>query len=335
MDKNGFRALVVKEKENKEVYREVGVKCFSELPEGDVLILVLYSSLNYKDALSATGHRGVTKNYPHTPGIDAAGVVAKSSSDEFIEGEEVLVTGYDLGMNTSGGFGEFIRVPASWVVKLPPTLSLRDSMVFGTAGFTAALSLYKLLEAGVQPHHGDILVNGATGGVGCMAVGFLANAGFYVVAATGKTDQTEFLKRLGAAEVIARDDIRDNPERPLMKGRWAGVIDNVGGEFLAAALKSTQPKGVVTCCGLVASPNISLTVYPFILRGIKLIGIDSAETPMMLREEIWDWIANDWKLHPELIDMVTEESSLEELETHIQRILSGKVKGRVIVSIGG
>ncbi|MCP5050783.1 MAG: YhdH/YhfP family quinone oxidoreductase [bacterium] len=329
-----FKALIVKEGEGKKIIREVTGKRIDELPEGDVLIRVLYSSLNYKDALSATGHRGVTRNYPHTPGVDASGVVAESSSPQFKEGEEVLVTGYDLGMNTSGGFGEYIRVPASWVLKLPATLTLHESMVYGTAGFTAALSLYKLMAAGVEPDHGEILVTGATGGVGSVAVALLANAGFNVTAATGKPDQRDFLMKLGANRVIARDEIKDTTGRPLLKGRWAGVIDTVGGEYLEAAIKSTKPKGAVACCGLVDSPNLSLTVYPFILRGVQLIGIDSAETPMELRLKIWDQIANPWKLHPDIFDMLVSETGLENLEEKIQLILKGKIKGRVVVTIG-
>jgi len=326
-----FKAYVVEETGENVFVRNIRLWTINDLPDGEVLVNVHYSSLNYKDALSATGNRGVTKNFPHTPGVDAAGVVEESSDDRFSIGEEVIVHGYDLGCNTSGGFGEYIRVPAQWVVKLPEGLSLRESMVYGTAGYTAACSVLKLQEFGVKPDMGEILVTGATGGVGSIAVCILAKAGYHVVASTGKTDQAEFLLNLGAKEVISREDSKDESGRPLLKGRWAGVVDAVGGEILATAIKSTKPQGVVTCCGNVASADLPVNVYPFILRGVSLVGIDSQNSPMNLRRKIWDRISSEWKL--DQLEQLTTEISLEELDSNIELILQGKQKGRVLVNL--
>jgi acrylyl-CoA reductase (NADPH) len=257
MDHEIFQALVVHETAESQFERRIEERSLADLPQRDVLIRVHYSSLNYKDALSASGHRGVTRNYPHTPGIDAAGVVKESSDDRFEPGDRVLVTGYDLGMNTCGGFGQYVRVPAEWVVKVPRDLSLRESMIYGTAGVTAGLSVLKLQAQGVTPDQGEILVTGATGGVGSLAVGILAGDGYPVVAATGKLEAAQFLLDLGAREVVHRDEVRDTSGRPLLGGRWAGAIDTVGGEYLATALKSTRTDGVVTCCCLPRSIPLS------------------------------------------------------------------------------
>jgi putative YhdH/YhfP family quinone oxidoreductase len=326
-----FRALVVKETDDNMFTREINEKLVDELPEGDILIRVHYSSLNYKDALSASGNRGVTKSYPHTPGIDAAGTVEESNSDKLRSGEEVIVTSYDLGMNTPGGFGQFIRVPANWVVKLPDNLTLKESMVYGTAGLTAALSVFRMEQHGVIPDQGKILVTGASGGVGSMAVSILAKTGYSVIAASGKPEEKQFLMDLGANEVIHRDEVKDSSGRPLIKGRWSGVIDTVGGDILATAIKSTKYGGVVTCCGNVASPSLSTTVFPFILRGVSLLGIDSANCPMDIRLKLWDKIAGEWKI--DNLDRLTKEISLEELDQNIEQILQGKQKGRVLVNL--
>jgi len=326
-----FKAMVVKETEDKKYIREITEKSIDELPEGEVLVKVKYSSLNYKDALSATGNKGVTKNYPHTPGVDAAGIVEKCKGNEFQSGDEVIVHAYDLGMDTPGGFGQYIRVPAEWVVKLPRGLSLKESMVYGTAGFTAALSILKLEQNGVAPQIGEILVTGSTGGVGSIAVAILAKAGYQVVASTGKMDEKQFLIDLGAKEVMSRDESIDTSGRSLLKGRWAGVVDTVGGDILATAIKSTKYGGVVTCCGNVASHELNTNVYPFILRGVSLIGIDSANCPKDIRKKVWDKMANEWKL--DNLDQLTNEISLEELDSNIELILKGKQKGRVVVDL--
>ncbi|KPJ79109.1 MAG: quinone oxidoreductase [Deltaproteobacteria bacterium SG8_13] len=327
-----FKAMVVEEVADKKFVRRIGTRSIDELPDGEVLIRVKYSSLNYKDALSATGNKGVTRQFPHTPGIDAAGEVAASATDRLRAGAPVVVTGYDLGMNTPGGFAEYIRVPADWVVRLPDGLSLRESMILGTAGFTAGLSVWKLQECGVTPDRGEVLVTGATGGVGSVAVAVLAKIGFRVVAVSGKTDRKSFLDQLGATEVISREEATDTSGRPMLKGRWAGVVDTVGGDILASALKSLQYGGVATCCGLVASPSLSTTVFPFILRGVSLLGIDSVECPMDLRQAVWQKLAGQWK--PADLEGLSSQVDLEALDPLIDQILAGKVTGRVVVTVG-
>ena len=326
-----FKAMVVREAADKTFTREITYKSLSDLPAGELLIEVKYSSLNYKDALSASGNKGVTRTYPHTPGIDAAGVVAESANAKFAAGDQVIVTGFDLGMNTSGGFGQYIRVPASWAVKLPAGLTLKESMVYGTAGFTAALAVMRMQRHGLGKDQGEVLVTGATGGVGSVAVGILAKSGFHVVAATGKANEKDFLLGLGAKEIISREEASDASGRPLLKGRWAGVVDTVSGAILATAIKSTKPHGAVACCGNVASPDLTLTVYPFILRGVALLGIDSAECPMDVRSLIWKKIAGEWKL--DHLDRLVSECPLEQLSGKIDLILAGKIRGRVSVKL--
>ena len=326
-----FKAMVVEEAGEKNYERSIKERSVDDLPDGDVLVRVHYSSLNYKDALSSIGNKGVTRNYPHTPGVDASGVVEESADPELGEGQEVIVHAYDLGCNTSGGFGQYIRVPASWVIKIPDNLSLRESMVYGTAGFTAAYSVLELVRHGVTPEKGEILVTGATGGVGSVAVSILAKLGYDVVASTGKMDREQFLLGLGAKEVIGRDESKDDSGRPMLKGRWAGVVDTVGGEILTTAIKATKPMGVVTCCGNVASADLPINVYPFILRGVMLIGIDSQNCPMETRLDVWNRLSGDWKL--DNLDSMGREVSLDQLEDEIALILKGGQVGRVIVNL--
>lgn len=326
-----FQALVVEKTAEQQFERKIKLRALRDLPPGDLLIRVYYSSLNYKDALSSTGHPGVTRHFPHTPGIDAAGEVVECASGIFSPGEEVLVTGYDLGMETDGGWGEYIRIPSSWAVPLPDGLTLSEAMVFGTAGFTAALSVLKLEQAGVKSGEGDILVTGATGGVGSLAVALLSQAGYRVVAVTGKSTESGFLRHLGAKEILSREEVTAGADQPLLKERWAGVVDVVGGETLTAALKSTRYGGVVTCCGLVASPDLALNVYPFILRSVSLFGIDSARCPAAIRRKVWGRLADEWKPVP-LTEMVTEVT-LVGLEEKIQAMLQGKMRGRVVVKL--
>lgn len=330
MDAQRFRALVVVEEAGGNFIRTVTERCVSDLPAGEVLVRVEYSSLNYKDALSASGNRGVTRSYPHTPGIDAAGIVVESSVEEVRQGDAVIVTSYDLGMNTPGGFGQYIRVPSSWVVPLPSGLTLRESMILGTAGLTAGLSVSKVVAV-VSPQEGPVLVTGATGGVGSVAVAVLARLGYEVIAVSGKADAEAYLKGLGAREVIDREQLTDQKDRPLLKVRWAAAIDTVGGDMLAAAIKSTQPGGIVTCCGNVASAELNLTVYPFILRGVTLAGIDSQGCPMDLRQKVWDNLADAWKLSE--MDTLCQVSSLEELSGHIEAMLQGRLRGRILVDL--
>ena len=331
MHQQTFNAMVVEESEPRIFSREIRSRRIADLPAGDLLVQVHYSSLNYKDALSATGQPGVTRHYPHTPGIDAAGVVIESANEEFTAGDNVIVTGYDLGMDTDGGYGQFIRIPSQWALPLPDGLSLRESMIIGTAGLTAGLSVWKLRQNGVQPGDSDILVTGATGGVGSIAVAILAKAGYRVVAATGKAGESNFLRKLGATEVIDRENVLAGAERPLMKERWAGVVDVVGGEMLAAAIKSTRYGGTVTCCGLVGSADLSVNVFPFILRGVSLLGIDSVQCPHQLRRTVWEKLAGEWK--PANLETTASECTLQTLDEQIQQILTGRVRGRTLVNL--
>lgn len=324
-----FKALIVEKTDAGEFVRIIKDRYLDDLPPGELVVRVNYSSLNYKDALSATGHPGVTRQFPHTPGIDAAGDVLSCENGAFAVGDKVVITGYDLGMETDGGWGELIRIPSSWAVRLPDGLTEKEAMSLGTAGFTAALSVLKLVRAGVKPMDGDILVTGATGGVGSIAVAILARAGYRVVAATGKSSDEPFLRNLGATEIISRDLVTAGPEKPMMKERWAGCVDVVGGDTLAAAVKSTRYGGVVTCCGLVGSTELPLNVFPFILRGVSLIGIDSVNCPIDTRLQVWEKLAGEWK--PEQLNDVVTEVSLEGLEEKIQAILHGRLRGRVLV----
>jgi putative YhdH/YhfP family quinone oxidoreductase len=326
-ESNTFQALVT-EKNEQGFKSNIHTRHMDDLPAGDVTVRVSYSSLNYKDALSASGNRGVTKRFPHTPGIDAAGTVVSSKDPTIMPGSRVIVSCYDLGMNTDGGFGEYIRVPAEWVMVCPENLSLFESMVIGTAGFTAALSLFRLQEQNVHPGEGEILVTGATGGVGSMAVTMLARSGFSVVALSGKQDQTDFLLDRGAAKVISRQALPPS-SKALLRPKFRGVIDTVGGDILTTAIKSTQYNGVVTCCGNVASADLNLTVYPFILRGVRLIGIDAAECPMETRKKVWDMIAGPWKITD--LEAMATTISLNELNHYIERMLQGKLARRTVI----
>jgi acrylyl-CoA reductase (NADPH) len=325
-----FKAMVVSETADQKFTREIRQKEFSDLPAGELLIEVKYSSLNYKDALSASGNKGVTRKYPHTPGIDAAGVVVTSSTSQFGAGDQVIVTGFDLGMNTAGGFGQYISVPASWAVKLPQGLTLKESMAYGTAGLTAALCVMRLMAFGLSKDSGEVLVTGATGGVGSVAVGILAKLGFNVVAATGKTDEKDFLTQLGAKAIISRDEANDTSGRPLQKGRWAGVVDAVGGNILATAIKSAKYGGLVAACGNAMSADLAVSVYPFILRGVSLLGVDSVEVPMSTRLRTWQKLAQDWKLD---VSGFVSECALEELSPKIDLVLKGGIRGRVVVDL--
>ena len=333
MTKTEFKAYIVKEAEGK-FYPEIKSEKLENLTDNDVLINVKYSSLNYKDALSATGNKGITKKYPHIPGIDAAGIVVSSKSERFSVGEKVIVTGYDLGMNTPGGFAEFIKVPEGWIVKKPANLSLKESMILGTAGFTAALAISKLQTYGLKSLEEEILVTGATGSLGSLAIKILSRAGYKnIVAATGKTDKSEFLISLGANQVIDRNksEIDDKSNKALLRGRWGGVIDSVGGNILATAIKSTKRGGVVAACGLTQSFQFYSTVYPFILRGVNLVGIDSAECPMDYRTEIWKKLSGDWKINT--LNYMYEEVSLRDLEQKIRLMIEGRNTGRIIVNL--
>jgi putative YhdH/YhfP family quinone oxidoreductase len=325
-----FKAMVVSETAEKTFSREVRERALGDLPAGELIIEVKYSSLNYKDALSATGNKGVTRKYPHTPGIDAAGVVADSTTKLFTVGDQVTVTGFDLGMNTSGGFARYISVPALWATKLPQGLSLKDSMSHGTAGLTAALCIIRLMASGLTKESGEVLVTGASGGVGSVAVAILAKLGFNVVAATGKASEHDFLSGLGAKAIISREEANDTSGRPLQKPRWAGVVDTVGGNILATALKTTKYAGLVAACGNAMSAELNVNVFPFILRGVSLLGVDSVEIPMRARQMAWNKLAGEWSID---VGSLVTEVSLEELNPKIDEILKGGIRGRVLINL--
>jgi putative YhdH/YhfP family quinone oxidoreductase len=324
-----FKALIIEE-QNGAFVRNIKTQTISNLQVGEVVVKVNYSSLNFKDALSSSGNKGVTKNYPHTPGIDAAGIVEYSQSEKFKAGDKVVVTGYDFGMNTNGGFGQYVRVPEEWPILLPEGLSLKEAMMLGTAGLTAGMSILKLTEQ-VKPTDGKIAVSGATGGVGSLSIAILSKLGYEVVAISGKKEEANFLKKLGAKEIIAREEFAIKETRPMLKTRFAGAIDTVGSTILDNIIKSTQALGVVTCCGNAASPTLDLTVFPFILRGVSLVGIDSQNCPKTTRTLVWKKLANEWKL--DNLDQVCVEKGLEELGDCIDDMLLSKLKGRVLVNL--
>ena len=298
----------------------------------DVVIKVSYSSLNYKDALSSIGNPGVTRKFPHITGIDVAGIVYESSSPIFKVGERVLVTGYDMGMNTNGGHAEFVKVPASWVARIPDSITDKEIMILGTAGLTAALSINELISHGIKAESGDILVTGATGGVGSVAVSILSKLGYNVIALSGKKEKIDFLRKIGANEILLREDFEQTINKPLMSERFAGVIDTVGGEILATALKQVKYDGVVTCCGLTASFELNTSVFPFILRGVRLIGIDSVECKLEKKQLAWEKLASKWKIAD--LENLANEISLKEIKDAYRFLLSGKAVGRYVVKIG-
>ena len=289
--------------------------------EGTVLVKVSHSALNYKDALSAAGNKGVTKAYPHTPGIDAAGKIVGS-------GRDVIVTGYDLGMNTDGGFGEFIRVPEKWCVSLPKSWDSRTAMVYGTAGLTAGLCIQKILRMGAAPDDGKVVVTGGSGSVGSVAVEILSRLGFHVVAISGKRDKYDFLKQLGAAEVVGRDAL-GSTKKPLVKPVFANAIDTVGGGPLSELLKQIQPGGSIACCGMVAGSQLEMSVFPFILRGVNLLGVDSVEIPIRQKEEVWKKLAGEWAC-PKTVESA-RDIGRHELDGCLKAFLSGESSGKIVL----
>lgn len=300
----------------------------ADLPPNEVLIRVHYSSLNYKDALSASGNKGVTREFPHTPGIDAVGEVVESQTGEPAVGSLVIVTGYDLGMNTAGGFGQFIRVPASWCVAMPKGWDARTAMIYGTAGLTAGLCVQKLLRMGASPDQGPVAVSGASGAVGSVAVELLAKLGFEVVAISGKQDHAEDLKALGASDVVGRDALAAG-KKPMLKPVFANAVDTVGGQPLAELLKQIRPGGSVSCCGLVAGPQLETTVLPFILRGVNLLGVDSVEIPLPEKAAVWEKFAGEWACPK------TEASARDigrgQLDGALKAFLKGESSGKIVL----
>ncbi len=324
-----FTAFQVSKEDDGTFTRTIVKRDTSELPDADVLIRVAYSSLNYKDALSATGNPGVTRHFPHTPGIDVAGTVVSSADSSIHVGQEVIAIGFDLGMNTSGGYGEYVAVPAGWVTPLPDGLTLREAMILGTAGFTAALCVHKLEMVGMTPDNGPVLVTGATGGVGSVAVRLLSQAGYETHAVTGKSDEHDFLRTLGATEIHERSEFEEASSRPLLRETWGGVVDTVGGAILMHAIKALKYGQSAAACGLVNSPAIPATVFPFILRHVNLLGIDSVELPLPQKNVIWNKLATEWKI--DSLEDFAVPLKLDTLSDAIDRILAGKMVGRGLV----
>jgi acrylyl-CoA reductase (NADPH) len=326
-----FKALQVSEESEGKFSSQIVQRSVDELPEGDTLIQVNYSSLNFKDAMSFSGNKGVTRQYPHTPGIDAAGTVLDSVGGEFNAGDEVLVIGYDLGMNTSGGFGQLIRVPSEWVVRLPAGLSQKESMILGTAGFTAALCVEKLLQNGLQADQGKVLVTGASGGVGMIAVALLCKLGFDVAASTGKDAAHETLRTLGASELVDRNTLSEENKRPMLKEEWAAAVDVVGGDTLSNVIKSLRYGGSVAACGLVQSPSFTATVLPFILRGVNLLGVDSVQLPIETKRAVWNKLGDQWKL--DSLEAICTEIGFDELAASLTQVLAGGANGRFVLDL--
>jgi putative YhdH/YhfP family quinone oxidoreductase len=327
-----FRALVV-DKTPEGFSIEIKRLADTDLPAGEVLIQVAYSSVNFKDGLACSPAGNIVRKYPFVPGIDLSGVVVDSSDARFKPGDPVIATSYDIGVSHYGGFSEYARVKADWVVPLPRGLTLREAMILGTAGFTAGLALQLLERHGLDPSRGRVLVTGATGGVGSLAINILAGAGYAVSASTGKAGEHAFLQDLGASEVLSREEVSAESSRPLEKERWAGVIDSVGGATLAYALRSTRASGAIAACGLTGGTGLSTTVFPFILRGVGLLGVDSEKCPMPLRASTWERLANDLK--PRALDRIGFEIGLEDLPGIAATILKGGIRGRALVRLNG
>ncbi|SFR46050.1 putative quinone oxidoreductase, YhdH/YhfP family [Marinobacter daqiaonensis] len=321
-----FKAWRVHEKDGKYEGAEE-TRRIEDLPDNDVLIRVSHSSLNYKDALSASGNKGVTRNFPHTPGIDAAGEVVESNGRPAV-GRQVIVTGYDLGMNTDGGFGEYIRVPADWCVEMPSGWDARTAMIYGTAGLTAGLCVAKLLRMGAVPDQGPVAVTGASGAVGSVAVEILAGQGFKVVAVSGKADQADTLKELGATDVVGRDAL-ETSKKPMLKPAYANAVDTVGGGPLAELLKQIHPGGSVACCGLVAGPKLETTVMPFILRGVNLLGVDSVEIPLADKQAVWQKLAGEWACPK--TEATARDIGRKDLDKALQAFLKGESSGKIVL----
>ncbi|WP_215085187.1 YhdH/YhfP family quinone oxidoreductase [Exiguobacterium sp. s78] len=323
-----FSAFVVREVDGS-YEGNIETKHVDDLPEGDVLIRVTHSCVNYKDALSMSGNRGVTKSYPHTPGVDAAGYIEQTTDERFHIGQAVVVNGFDFGMNTSGGFQEYIRVPADWVTLLPESIRPLEAMQYGTAGLTAAQSVDELLRI-VSKDAGPILVTGATGGVGTIAISLLIRLGYTVYAVTGKRVEQERLLKKGVAEVLDRTTFLEETDRPLKKGLYAGVIDTVGGPLLASVIRFVQYGGVVTTCGNVGGAEMTLTVYPFILRGVRLIGIDAVQTPIAYRQALWQRLASDWQVN---LSSEVDIKTLNDLPEIAEALLTSRHRGRTVIEI--
>ncbi|MCP1492785.1 putative YhdH/YhfP family quinone oxidoreductase [Peribacillus frigoritolerans] len=326
-----FDALVVN-KQDDQFTVNIQQLSLDDLPQGEVLIRVHYSGVNYKDSLAAIPNGNIVSSYPIVPGIDMAGVVVSSEDSRFKEGDEVIATSYGIGVSQSGGYSQFARVPAEWIVPLPDGLTMKEAMIIGTAGFTAALSVLRLEENNLTPEQGSVLVTGATGGVGSFAVSILSKLGYSVEASTGKESEHGYLKAIGASTIVSREDVYDGKLRALGKQKWSGAVDPVGGEPLASVLSQIKYGGAVAVSGLTAGTNLPATVFPFILRGVNLLGIDSVNCPMDTRLKVWHRLATDFKLE-DLEQLVQQEITLKELPDVLPTLLKGEARGRTIVKL--
>ncbi|MFS0766221.1 NADPH:quinone oxidoreductase family protein [Peribacillus phoenicis] len=326
-----FDALVVN-KQDDQFTVNIQQLSLDDLPQGEVLIRVHYSGVNYKDSLAAIPNGNIVSSYPIVPGIDLAGVVVSSEDSRFKEGDEVIATSYGIGVSQSGGYSQFARVPAEWIVPLPDGLTMKEAMIIGTAGFTAALSVLRLEENNLTPEQGSVLVTGATGGVGSFAVSILSKLGYSVEASTGKESEHGYLKKIGAATIVSREEVYDGKLRALGKQKWSGAVDPVGGEPLASVLSQIKYGGAVAVSGLTAGTSLPATVFPFILRGVNLLGIDSVNCPMDTRLKVWHRLATDFKLE-HLEQLVQQEITLEELPDVLPTLLKGEARGRTIVKL--
>ncbi|WIM37856.1 acryloyl-CoA reductase [Paenibacillus sp. PK4536] len=326
-----FRAFVLEQSDQK-VTGEVQQLQLHQLPEGSVTIKVSYSDVNYKDGLASIAEGKIVKQYPFVPGIDLAGEVVESSDEQFQVGDQVLCTGYKLGVSHYGGYSEYARVPAEWLIKLPQGLSAKEAMIIGTAGFTAGMSVDALIQHGIKPEDGPILVTGSTGGVGTIAISILSALGYEVYAASGKADQKDWLTTLGASQIISREEAEQKVDGPLGKSTWAGIIDPTGGKGLGERLKSLKYRGVVAVSGMTAGNDFESSVFPFILRGAHLIGIDSVFCPIEIRQRVWKHLASDWKPTTAIHQAVTEYT-LEQIPQALETILAGKAVGRQLIKV--
>ena len=324
-----YKAYLVEENEGKHSGQVKEIEMPS-LDDGNVIIKVHYSSLNYKDALASSGVKGVVKSYPFVPGIDVAGEIIETSNSEFSVGDNVVATGYKIGMSVFGGFGELVQLPSKWVLKLPAELNSFDSMCYGTAGITAAACVKKIVDANVS-NELPVLVSEATGGVGSISVGILSKLGYQVHAISGKQDKIETLKSMGASEIILRDEFTNEPVKALDKAIYGGAVDTVGGEILAKIISMVANQGVVSCCGNVAGAMFTSSVFPFILRGVQLSGIDSAESSLVLKKELWNLLSNEWSLN--LTDHI-KTIQIDGIGDEVKKILNGNQVGRVVIKHG-
>ncbi|MGE7603107.1 NADPH:quinone oxidoreductase family protein [Peribacillus sp. NPDC097675] len=326
-----FEALIVNKQEN-DFSLSIQQLSLGDLPEGEVLIRVHYSGVNYKDSLATIPNGNIVGSYPMVPGIDLAGVVVSSKDSRYKEGDEVIATSYGIGVSHYGGYSEFAQIPAEWVVPLPEGLTMKEAMIIGTAGFTAALSIMRLEQNGLTPDSGNVLVTGATGGVGSFAVSILSKLGYSVEASTGKKSEHAYIQELGAKKILSREDVYDGTLRPLGKQKWIGAVDPVGGDPLASVLSQIEYGGSVAVSGLTAGTNLPTTVFPFILRGVNLLGIDSVNCPMETRLQVWKRLATDFK-PTHLEQLIQQEITLKELPDVLPTLLKGEARGRTIVKL--